>query len=133
MKQTLARCKMCSRAPHKARCELQWTVLGLWALARISAEQIIRRGHDPLGLSVALARRRVRQAMRQTGRSARSPALLEQLGKSLKDSYVRTRPKKARNWPHKKKEKPPGVPNIRSATPQEIHDAQALDIHNVAA
>jgi len=96
MKQTLARCKMCSRAPHKARCELQWTVLGLWALARISAEQIIRRGHDPLGLSVALARRRVRQAMRQTGRSARSPALLEQLGKSLKDSYVRTRPKKAR-------------------------------------
>jgi hypothetical protein len=133
MKQTLARRTMCSKAPRKARCELQWTVMGLWVLARISAEQIIRAGHDPLGLSVALARRRVRQAMRQTGRSARSPALLKQLGQALKDSYLRTRPKKARDWPHKKTEKPPGAPNIRSATAQEIHDAQALDIDNVAA
>lgn len=133
MKQTLSRRTMCSKAPQKARCELQWTVMGLWVLARISAEQIIRRGYDPLGMSVALARRRVRQAMRQTGRSARSPALLEQLGESLKDSYLRTRPKKARNWPHKKKEKPPGIPKIRPANPEEIHDAQTLDIHHVAA
>ncbi len=133
MKQTLCRRTMCSKAPRKARCELQWTVLGLWVLARISVEQIIRRGKDPLSLSVALARRRVRQAMRQIGRSARSPALLKQLAQSLKDSYVRTRPKKARNWPHKKKEKPPGAPNIRLAKPEEIHDAQTLDIQNVAA
>ena len=133
MKQTLSHRKMSSRAPHKARCELQWTMMGLWVLGRISAEQIIRRGHDPLGLSVALARRRVRQAMRQAARSARSPTLLAQLGDALKDSYVRRRPKKARNWPHKKKEKPPGVPKIRPATPKEIRDAQALDIHSVAA
>jgi len=133
MKQTLSRRKMCSASPRKARCELQWTVLGLWVLGRISVEQILQRGHDPLSLSVALARRRVRQAMRELGRSTPAPGWLHQLGEAVKDSYVRRRPKKARDWPHKKKQRPPGAPHIRAATDEEIRNAQALDKHSVAA
>lgn len=133
MKQTLARRKMCSGCPAKARCELQWTVLGLWVLGRIGAEQIIRRGRDPLSFSVALARRRVRMAMRQIGRSPPGPAWAEQLGQCVKDRYARGKGKKARNWPHKKTERPPGAPQISLATPEEIQNAQALDNHNLAA
>ena len=34
--------------------------------------------------------------------------------------------KAARNWPHKKREQPPGAPKMRMATRAEIRQAQAL-------
>ncbi len=48
------------------------------------------------------------------------------LRKAVLDRYVRKRPKKARNWLHKKKEKPPGTPNIRIAEKAEVQKAQQL-------
>ena len=40
-------------------------MLGLWLLSLLSVSQILARGRDPLGLSVALAVRQVRLALRQ--------------------------------------------------------------------
>ena len=43
---------------------------------------------------------------------------------AVRDGYARKGSKKARNWPHKKRERPPGAPDIRQATRQEVRSAQ---------
>jgi len=127
LKQTLAHRKMLSRAPRQAEAELQWTLVGLKVLGLMSVSAIVDDGHDPLSWSVALALRAVRQSMRDRKPTHRCPGgLTGALGRSLKDRYSRRKPKAARNWPHKKKERPPGAPQLRNAKPKEIKKAQKL-------
>ena len=128
-KQTLQRRRMLSRGPGQAREELAWAVLGLWLLGVMSTAALIARGADPLSWSVAAARRRLRRAVRRAGGDERPRgrvSLAAELAEAVKDGYQRQGSKKARNWPHKKREKPPGDPNIREATPQEVRRAKRL-------
>ena len=133
-KQTLCRRKMLSHTPEAARLELSWGVLGLWLLGMMSVSAILRRGGDPLAWSVALARKHVRQTMRRAvSDRRRSPSLSEQLAKATQDGHERSGSKKARNWPHKKREKPPGEPKIMPATAEQIQRAQDLQNEKAAA
>jgi hypothetical protein len=116
LKQTLKKRKMLSHTPEAAKCELTWTMYGLWLLGLMSVSRILARGIDPLHWSVAASRDRVRTSMRLALARRGDRALLHDLGWSLKDNYVRHGSKKARDWPHKKNEGPPGVPKIQSAT-----------------
>jgi hypothetical protein len=126
-KQTLQKRKMLSRTPAAARCELTWAVLGVWLLGLLSVAAILARGGGPLSWSAALARRRVRESMRQALADRPSgPQLVEQLGKATKDDYTRATEKKARDWPHKKKDKPPGNPKIVVAKAKEIRSAKKV-------
>lgn len=126
-KQTLARRKMLSHAPGQAEVELAWAILGLWLLGLMSLAGILARGQDPLSWSVALARKHVRQAMRRAVGVRRCPApLADQLATATRDGYERHGSKKARDWPHKKREKPPGEPKIRVATAEEVSCAQEV-------
>lgn len=126
-KQTLARRKMLSHAPAQAGVELSWAILGLWLLGIMSLAGILARGQDPLSWSVALARKHVRQAMRRAAGAQRCPArLADRLARATQDGYERHGSKKARDWPHKKREKPPGEPKIRVATREEVSCAQEL-------
>jgi hypothetical protein len=133
LKQTLARRKMHSAAPPQAKCELSWAVLGLWGLAMMSVRQIVAAGGDPLDLSVATALRQVRLAVRRGPRSPKARILLGRLWAAVKDSYVRKTSKKARDWPHKKKDKPPGLPRIQIATQEQLSLAKALYVKTKAA
>lgn len=119
LKQTLHKRKMLSRSPEAAQCELTWTMYGMWLLGLMSVSRILARGADPLRWSVAASRDRVRESMRLalTGRWDR--ALLKDLGGALKDDYKRRGSKKARDWPHKKNEGPPGAPKIQTATAEQ--------------
>ena len=120
---------MLSRGPGQAQEELAWAVLGLWLLGVMSTAALIARGADPLSWSVAAARRRLRRAVRGAGGDERPRgrvSLVAELAEAVKDGYQRQGSKKARNWPHKKREKPPGDPNIREATPQEVRRAKRL-------
>jgi len=114
LKQTLAKRVMLSHSPEAAKCELTWTMYGLWLLGLMSVSKIIDRGDDPLRWSAAAARDRIRESLRSalTGRHL-DRALVADLGWALKDDYERRGSKKARDWPHKKTEKPPGDPKIR--------------------
>lgn len=103
LKQTLEHRRMLSRAPAQAQCEVAWSLIGLWLLGLMSVSRLVSCGHDPLGLSVALALRQVRLALRQNRRSVAGDWLTKRLGRAVKDRYRRRRPKKARCWPHKKK------------------------------
>jgi hypothetical protein len=133
LKQTLARRKMHSEAPRQAQCELSWAVMGLWGLSLMTVRQILAAGGDPLALSVATALRQVRLAIRRGPRSAQARILLGDLHAAVKDSYVRRTSKKARDWPHKKKDKPPGLPRIQIATHEQLSQAKALYVKIKAA
>jgi hypothetical protein len=134
LKQTLCRRKMRSHSPRQARAELQWTLVGLQVLGLMSVQQILAAGQDPLSWSVASALRAVRQAMQDRKPTRRCPGGLDgALQRSVKDSSRPGRSKKARGWPHKKKDTPPGAPKVRNAKPNEIKKAQRLTTTNHAA
>jgi hypothetical protein len=133
-KQTLAKRKILSRAPEQGRWELAWTVIGFWLLGVMSVSAILERGCDPLSWSVAAARKRVRQALRRAcGNRKCRISLHDQLGETTKDGYQRRSSKKARNWPHKKREKPPGEPKIAVASAEQVEQAQKLATETMAA
>jgi len=119
LKQTLCRRKMLSHAPKQARAELAWTMIGLQLLGLMSVEAIIRAKRDPLSWSVAMSLRAVRNSMRNR-KPAESRNFFVALSHCVKDGYTRRGSKKARNWPHKKKESPPGSPKIRNANETEL-------------
>jgi len=132
-KRTMDHHKMLSRTPATCMEELRWTMVGLWMMGLMSVERIIAGGNDPLAWSVAKSRNRLRRALRGALCGERPcVALDEQLASAVKDTYTRQRPKKARNWPHKKKERPPGPPQIRPATRAEIELAQQLTTKSIA-
>jgi len=123
-KQTLAQHQMRSGSAARAKSELDWALLGYLALGLWSVEALIAAGHDPLEWSPAEALRVVRGAMRSGGRLGRRGTLVRILRRAVKDHYVRTGSKSARNWPRKKSDHPPGVPKLREATARERHCAQ---------
>ena len=126
LKQTLEKRKMLSRTPDAAKCELKWTMYGLWLLGMMSVSQILASGNDPLRWSVAAARDRIRKSLRRTLKGKPDRALVNDLGKALKDDYVRSGSKKARDWPHKKNEGPPGDPKIQSPNAKQRKAMQRL-------
>ena len=127
LKQTLEKRRMLSRTPEAAKCELTWALLGLWLLGLMTASAILARGGDPLAWSAAKARDRVRRTMRRAlTRGRRDQSLARDLARAVKDGYTRGGSKKARDWPHKKKDKPPGEPKIQSATAGQRRTAKRV-------
>jgi len=125
-KQTMAKRRMLSRTPASAKCELAWAVLGLWLLQSMTVSAMLAAKKDPLRWSAAQARDRVRESMRRALQGKRDRTLSSDLATAQIDDYVRLAAKKARNWPHKKKEKPPGRPKLRSASEREKNTLQRL-------
>ncbi len=126
-KQTLGKRRLLSRAPEQARWELAWAVAGVWLLGLMSVTAIVQRGGDPLSWSVAAARKRLRQTLRRISGNRRCHrSFHEQLGEATRDRYHRRVGKEARNWPHKKREKPPGQPKIAVASARQIKRAQGF-------
>jgi hypothetical protein len=140
-KQTMNRRKVLSRTPETCQADASWMMLGLWLLSLMTVARIIKEGGDPKEISVAQARNTVRRAMRESRRGQRKaaklrrkkqrlrrrrrrvevPDLCRELAEARKDRYERHRSiKEARNYPRKKKQKPPGPPKIRPATPSEV-------------
>lgn len=134
LKQTMQRRKMLSHSPEAAKCELTWAMFGMWLLGLMSVAGIVARGADPLSWSAALARDRVRRSMRRalTGHR-RDRSLAHDLARATKDTYDRHSSKKARDWSHKKKEKPPGSPIIRLANAKQRRAMQRLKKKQTAA
>jgi hypothetical protein len=142
LKQTMGKRKLRCDAPANAAVELDWAVVGLWLLGLMSVERIIEAGHEPGAWSVAASLRIVRRAMAAAAplpsasaspsrrghqrRGGNGSELAKALAGATKDRYARTRPKTARHWPHKKKDKPPGDPRARMAEESEIQLATEL-------
>jgi hypothetical protein len=129
MKQTLCRRKLASDAPAQARLELHWAVLGIWVLGMLSVQRIVKARKDPLSFSVALALARLREAAKSSASACGD--LSADLAAAVKDSYIRRRPKRSRNWPRRKRCKPPGRPRLQRATQSEVKMAQQFHRESV--
>lgn len=129
LKQTLDRRKMHSSSPAQAQVELDWTVSGYWMLGLMLWEN--RCEKVPVSRGMAFALKLVRRCMagRGDGRSHWSMSW----SKLKLDCYPRRGPKKARDWPHKKKDRPCGMPKLRIATPSEVQQAKTVMIKKQAA
>lgn len=131
-KQTLKRRTLLSRTGPTCLAESQWTLLGLWLLGLMTASCIAAKGGNPKDWSTAKARDAVRQAIRnERPRRTKQSTLLALLANARIDDYERTGDKTARNYPRKKKEKPPGPPTIKAASRAEIKRARRLEPPNI--
>jgi len=126
LKQTFRRRKLLSASAENARVELAWSLVGLWAMALYALVEADRRGVPPERLSFA----KLLLAFRRTLRDYLHPTepgerLCERLRQAIIDPYLRKH-KASRNYPHKKKERPPGPPQIIQASQAQIQLANQL-------
>ena len=131
LKQTLGRRKMRCGAPENVQMELAWSLAGLWVLSVLVVQAIVAKDKEPGKISIAQARDVIRRAMGGHGRANANPR--KQLAGAVQDRYLRQSSKAARDWPHKKNDRPAGAPKIRSANAKEIQRAQQLIEQNSAA
>jgi hypothetical protein len=126
-KQTLERRRCLSRTPDTCRAEAQWMLLGVWLLGLMTVREQIARQLRPHQWSVAKARNVVRRVLRFGGHRSRHRLDFQAgLAAARHDHYTRHGPKAARNYPRKKRQKPPGPPKIKPATKHEQELAKQL-------
>jgi hypothetical protein len=130
IKQTMQLRKARSWTPQAAAQELHWGMMGVWMLGLLALQQQCQlRGSDDAPArpwSAAKVLRVIRRTIQGTLR--RGPSLARLLRAAIRDGYKRHASKKAIDWPHKKREKPPGHPKRRKATKAEIKAARVLRI-----
>ena len=96
--------------------ELDWSLLGIWALGLHSHHHLLRRGVLPERVSFAGVLRAYRRPMCEY-KSTPDPGdrLLELLNVAILDDYQRT-DKRSRDYPRKKQQTALGPPSICVAT-----------------
>jgi hypothetical protein len=127
LKQTMSHHKVLSASPARAQVELDWAIAGLWMLQLISVERMIASGQMPHCYSPASSLRVLRRGM--TGKRRKRRTLAMELTLAVKDIYCRKGSKKARHYPKKRPQRPPGEPRARMATRAERSLAQRLLKH----
>lgn len=130
LKQTFDRRKLRSKSSQNAAVELEWSLVGLWGLG-LSAAVEMAKAQVPLS-RISMAG--VLQSFRRLMRDYRHPVIRGQtlramLRESLIDTYER-KCKASRDYPRRKKERPPGSPKITDATSQQIEQARMLKFLN---
>lgn len=127
LKQTLEHRVMRSRAPAQAQAELAWSLVGLQLMGLMSVSEMIQRRIEPLRWSPAATRDLLRKAIAgHCHRRLSTRGWGNRLAACIKDDYVRRRSKKARQWPDRKHDHPPGPPKIQPASSKELRQLQRL-------
>ena len=127
LKQTLEFPVLRSQTPDTCYLELTWLILSQWLLKLMNVRALQQAGVDPRRASPAQTRDVIRRCLkgerpcRRTRRSLRSLLATCQL-----DSYQRTCSKASRNYPRKKKHKPPGPPQLKLPDEKQIQAAQRV-------
>lgn len=126
LKQTFQRRKLRSTSSENARLELEWSLMGLWAMGFYALVEARRVGTLPSKMSVA----KMLRAFRRTMKDYRHPnedgwRLRRELREAMIDDYIRQN-KTSRNYPRRKKETPPGCPIMNDATPKQVARAKEV-------
>jgi IS4 transposase len=122
-KQTFERAKLRSHNPDNALVELQWSLLGMWALGLHSHARLMKQSVAVQKISFAKVLRAHQESIREyRWRPNPSERLAARLDRALIDDYVR-RNKTSREYPRKKQTTAAGRPIIRLATCQQRRKA----------
>jgi hypothetical protein len=116
LKQTLGRRKVLARTPEAGASELAGNIL---ALGLLMLQAALRHGDRVVRVSIAHALRLVRRAIEAVRWGLPSAKFVVQLDQALGDTYTRRKSKRARDWPHKKREPPPSPPKLRRPNRKE--------------
>lgn len=123
-KQTFGRAKLRSHAAAHARCEAEWSLLGLWGMLLYARIQQKTHPQSTRVLSVAQVLRAFGQAINEfKTRPDPDQSLKQKLCHALIDPY-RRKNKTSRNYPRKKYETPTKPPIILIATPTQKQHAK---------
>lgn len=126
LKQTFQRRKLLSTSAENARVEIDWSLVGLWAMALYALVEASKHKVPPQRLSFAqllLAfRRTLRDYLHTTERGER---LCQRLRKAIIDPYQRKN-KTSRHYPRKKQEHAPGPPLILPASRSQVERARII-------
>jgi IS4 transposase len=126
LKHTFQRRKLLSTSAANARLEIQWSLVGLWAMALYALSEATHSGTPPDRLSFAKLLLAFRRTMRDYLHPAeRDNRLCQRLRRAVIDPYIR-RNKESRNHPRKKKERPPSPPIILLANALQKKRAQTI-------
>ena len=126
LKQTFQRRKLRSASAANAALELEWSLLGLWAMGLFACVELQRAKIPLKRLSMAGVLCAFRRLMRDyLHPAAPSRPLCRQLREALVDEYVRKN-KQSRDYPRKKPYTRTGPPNIVAATPKQVQQAKTL-------
>lgn len=126
LKQTLDRRRVLAETPAVGALELAGNIL---ALALLLLQAAVAQGARVKRVSVAAVLRTLRRALESTRWRESSNWFLPALHAALRDDYHRRRSKRARDWPHKKKDPPPRPPNLRTPTQREKALIQAVELY----
>jgi hypothetical protein len=124
LKQTMDRRRLLSKSPTNAKMELAICVLALFILA---FHGILVMGAQCARLSIAAALAVMHDAIEAMRWGFEWRGFSVALAEATKDEYQRAGSKRARDWPHKKKEKPPDPPKLRPLTAAHKRRLQLLD------
>ena len=134
LKQTFGRRTLRSRDAGHARCELDWSIVGLGLIQLQGVQALEAAGQDADRLSEAEAIRVVRGTILHADFSVRHlPTLTQRLQRAVLDTYQRTRPKQGRHIHRKKQHKSAGDPRVVEATPEQQLLASQLQAAQAAA
>ena len=126
-KQTFGRRKLRSNSPDNALLELDWSLVGLWAVCLLAINELIEEGESPRRLSTAGALAAIRTVMRYSQqRPDPGENLWVLLREATTDQYNRQSSKASRNYPRKKNEKPAGKPVLKMANRKQVRQAKEL-------
>lgn len=125
LKQTLDRRKLLAESPDNAKMELASYLL---ALSVLVLHGIVALGRRCRALSVALALRALREAMEGLRWGVEWDGFSSHMKAALRDSYERSGSKRARTWPHKKTQRPPGPPKLRRLLRAERKQLRCLGL-----
>jgi hypothetical protein len=121
LKQTFGRSALKSRTPDRARCELEWSLLGLALIQWSAKEQQVPEEGSPDPTSVSLAVDVFRSVM---GGDTR--AVPQRLREAVRDSYTRKGSKRGRYRGDRTSQPRCGLPQLRKATRQQRQDYKRL-------
>lgn len=126
-KQTMQHHVMRSRTPETCFLEMLWAFLGVWLLQLITARHIANAGGEPRRASPAQARNSVRRVLRNQRPCFRTrQGLSRVLAGCRLDEYTRRGLKASRNYPRKKRHKPPEPPIIKPPNRTQLNKAKQL-------
>jgi hypothetical protein len=126
LKQTYQRRKLRSLEAENARLELEWSLLGLWAMALYAQVELARKRVPASKVSIAGVLRAFRRMLRDYLHPAHpEQSLCALVRRAVIDDYTR-RNKASRIDTRRKYDPPPGPPHIRRATRAQVRLAKRL-------
>jgi hypothetical protein len=128
-KQTFGRRKLRSHKAENAQMELDWSLVGLWAVCLLAQRELVKAGRDPCQLSPAAAIKAIQQVMCYYRSRPEDPSesLWSMFRRALQDDYERHCSKTARNYPRKNHRERTGVPHVTDASRAQIEMARELN------